>query len=179
MLLVDNCPAHPDIQCSNVKMTFLPPNTTSHLQPCDAGIIQTVKLHYRTCKCLLRHVVAKMDEVNTAAELAKQVDIVDAIWWLSRAWDCVFSDTIIKCFAKFGFDNSLNQDSDTDSVEGLAEPEETNEQFSELLNGTSMEEFVSFDNSTDVCNTHDSNWKEHIIAKARGETNEVESDDLG
>jgi hypothetical protein len=38
LLFVDNCAAHPDVSTSNIKVVFLPPNTTSHLQPCDAGM---------------------------------------------------------------------------------------------------------------------------------------------
>ena len=34
LLFVDNCGAHPDIQLINIRMLFLPPNRTSHLQPC-------------------------------------------------------------------------------------------------------------------------------------------------
>jgi hypothetical protein len=49
LLVMDNCSAHPNIQ--NLKATellFLPPNATSKLQPCDQGIIQNLKVHYRT-----------------------------------------------------------------------------------------------------------------------------------
>ena len=31
LLLVDNCAAHPDVEVSNVKLVFLPLNTTSRL----------------------------------------------------------------------------------------------------------------------------------------------------
>ena len=58
-MFVDNCSAHPDVQLSNMKLVFLPPNTTSRLQPCDAGIIATLKGLYR--KWLLRHILAEMD----------------------------------------------------------------------------------------------------------------------
>ena len=59
LMFVDNCSAHPDMQLSNMKLVFLPPNTTSRLQPCDAGIIATLKGPNR--KCLLRHILAEMD----------------------------------------------------------------------------------------------------------------------
>ena len=85
LLFIDNCTAHPDVVRSNVKLIFLPPNTTSKLQPCDAGIIQNVKTHYR--KQLLRHVLNHMDEASCASELAKKVNILDAIMWLKNAWD--------------------------------------------------------------------------------------------
>ena len=37
LLLIDNCPAHTDgssIGLKNIQVEFLPPNTTSHIQPC-------------------------------------------------------------------------------------------------------------------------------------------------
>ena len=84
LLFVDNCGAHPDTQPSNLKVVFLPPNTTSRLQPCDAGIIANVTSLYR--KRLLRHVLAEMDKANSAADLARRVGVVDAISWLHLAW---------------------------------------------------------------------------------------------
>ena len=42
LLLLDNAPGHPiylDDFCENVKVVFLPPNTTSLIQPMDQGVI--------------------------------------------------------------------------------------------------------------------------------------------
>ncbi|XP_059281701.1 uncharacterized protein LOC132035439 [Lycium ferocissimum] len=49
LLVVDNCPAHPRNMegLQNVQLLFLPPNMTSKIQPCDAGIIRAFKMHYR------------------------------------------------------------------------------------------------------------------------------------
>ena len=45
VLFLDQCPAHSkQVELNNVKLVFLPANTTSHLQPLDAGIIRNVKL---------------------------------------------------------------------------------------------------------------------------------------
>ena len=48
-LLVDNAPSHIDegLELTNVTVVHLPPNTTSHIQPCDAGVIKNFKLKYR------------------------------------------------------------------------------------------------------------------------------------
>ena len=47
-LIVDNCRAHPCLdRLRAIKLVFLPPNTTGVLQPCDQGIIQHLKCHYR------------------------------------------------------------------------------------------------------------------------------------
>ena len=87
LLFIGNCRAHPATELSNIKLVFLPPNTTSRLQPCDAGIIANVKSLYR--KRLLRHVLAQMDEAESATERVKRVNVLGAISWLHSAWAVV------------------------------------------------------------------------------------------
>ncbi|CAB5204236.1 unnamed protein product [Rhizophagus irregularis] len=62
ILLVDNAPAHSlyeTINLTNIKIEFLPPNTTAHdLQPC---IINNFKAQYR--KLLLRNRVKAFDNI--------------------------------------------------------------------------------------------------------------------
>ncbi|XP_037774932.1 tigger transposable element-derived protein 7-like [Penaeus monodon] len=42
-LIIDICPAHPTLfNLTNVQLVFLPPNTTSILQPMDQGVIQSL-----------------------------------------------------------------------------------------------------------------------------------------
>ena len=48
LMFVDNCTAHNNIpHLENIKIHFLPPNTTSTLQPLDQGIIKKFKMMYR------------------------------------------------------------------------------------------------------------------------------------
>src|SRR6266516_5743718 len=49
LLLLDNCPSHGigGLDLPHVDIHFLPPNTTSKIQPMDAGIIVAVKRRYR------------------------------------------------------------------------------------------------------------------------------------
>lgn len=100
LLLVDNCPAHPkDVRLSNVKLEFLPKNTTSVLQPCDQGIIRSFKCHYR--KLLIKHVLLRMQEKGVTASQVP-IDILQAMRWSKRAWEAVTQSTIANCFRKAG-----------------------------------------------------------------------------
>ncbi|GFW99081.1 tigger transposable element-derived protein 1 [Trichonephila clavipes] len=46
LLIVDNAASHPQLEHPNVQLIFLPPNTTSLIQPLDQGIIATFKKYY-------------------------------------------------------------------------------------------------------------------------------------
>ena len=86
---------------SNINVIFLPPNTTSKLQPLDLGTIQNFKVHYR--KLFLCFVISKIDECDTASEVIKSVNILQAIRWVAQAWEAVSKDTLSKCFQESGY----------------------------------------------------------------------------
>ena len=108
ILFIDNCPAHKLVTLSNLKCQFLPANTTSKLQPCDAGIIQNIQLHFRIQ--LLKHVLEliEKDLTSTGPQLVGRIDLLDAILWWVNAWKLVSPDTINKCFKKCGFGKFFN-----------------------------------------------------------------------
>ena len=77
LLLLDNAGCHPvhlQGKYSNIKMVFLPPNTTSKLQPLDLGIICNFKTHYR--RLLLQYVVAKTDTANCASDVISSINVL-------------------------------------------------------------------------------------------------------
>ena len=96
LLLLDNCSAHVSVDdLQNVKLLFLPPNTTSKIQPLDQGIINSFKLNYR--KLLLEHLIDHANEVQSLSEFTKSISVLNAILWIDRAWNLVQRGTIHKC----------------------------------------------------------------------------------
>ena len=46
-LVIDNCPAHPHNEnLKSIKLFFLPPITTSTIQPMDQGVITSLTAKY-------------------------------------------------------------------------------------------------------------------------------------
>ncbi|KAK3752512.1 hypothetical protein RRG08_032802 [Elysia crispata] len=73
-MIVDNCPAHPDIDnLKAVKFVFLPPNTTNILQPCDQGIINSFKRLYRQA-VVQRYLV----HIDTGSPTTLNISVLEA-----------------------------------------------------------------------------------------------------
>ena len=86
VLFLDNATFHPETlqpTLTNIKLLFSPKNTTSRLQPLDAGIIRNFKQKYR--KLLLRYVITRVDEGKTASQICEDVHVLKAISWLQTA----------------------------------------------------------------------------------------------
>ena len=94
ILLLDNCSAHPPnalvSKCKKIKCVFLPPNTTSKIQPCDQGIISAVKRQYR--RRLMQHLL----EVEGAdiPQALKTVTLKLAMELFGYAWDSLSASSI-------------------------------------------------------------------------------------
>lgn len=74
LLILDNAPAHPALEHPNVQLCFLPPNTTSLIQPLDQGIIATFKTFIPMRADKLDH-----NEELTVIDVWKQFSIMDFI----------------------------------------------------------------------------------------------------
>ena len=92
LLLIDNAPSHngiPDL--SQIQVHKLPPNTTSALQPCDAGIIASFKQHYR--KYQLKNLIRQFDSREPL-----KIELSQAIRFTHQAWNDVSQSTIRNCW---------------------------------------------------------------------------------
>ena len=100
---MDNAGCHPEEsgKYSNIKICFLPANTTSKLQPLDLGIIKNFKAYYR--QLLLSYVISEIDDCSTASDVVQSVNILMAIWWVVLAWSEVKESTTRHLFAKTDF----------------------------------------------------------------------------
>ena len=79
-------------------------------------------MHYR--HFLLKYVLSKIDECDTATDVIKSVNTLMAMRWVAKAWTLVTEETIRKCFRKAGILTS-HMDVVTTSLE------EDNDPFSE------------------------------------------------
>lgn len=118
VLFLDNAGSHPhDLHLKNVKQIFLPPNTTSICQPLDQGVIQNFKFHYRSL--ILKHTLSSMGGVDSASELSKSIDVLEALYFIKASWDKVTSSTIKNCFSKAGFKKGEINGSEFDPEDDL------------------------------------------------------------
>ena len=76
-LIIDNCPAHPNVDnLKAIELVFLPPNTTSKTQPMDQGVIRAF---YRT------NVVRRQIKYIDAGKTTPKINILEAICILVRS----------------------------------------------------------------------------------------------
>ena len=193
-LLMDNagCPPEELIsKFSNIKIIFLPANTTSALQPLDLGVIQTFKMYYH--KRFLRYVVSKIDECDLATDVVKSVSVLVALRWVVLAWNEVKSETITKCFRKAGVLNDTLDvvGLDRAGADGSEDPFAAIDQDLELqclIEQTGSEtctpqEFISGDDDLPVCvEMDDENWEETFLdeltaAKPEDASRDMDEDD--
>lgn len=116
LLVMDNAPGHPphlDDLHHDVRVVFMPPNTTALIQPMDQGAISAFKAHY------LRTTFAQaIEAIDSDADLSlrdfwKQYNILQCIKNISTAWECVTKNCMsgiwkkcLKCYANTTFEGS-------------------------------------------------------------------------
>jgi hypothetical protein len=122
LLLMDNFSAHlaavielesmPEgLGLKNTEVLFLPPNTTSKLQPLDQGIIAAFKARY--LRSWIRYM---LEQHESGFDPLQTMTVLKAIQFSIRAWDDVSSTTISKCWGHSKVNlNPLPASADTSS----------------------------------------------------------------
>ncbi|XP_050465078.1 tigger transposable element-derived protein 1-like, partial [Cataglyphis hispanica] len=74
LLIVDNAPGHPCIEHPNIQMVFLPPNTTSLIQPLDQAIGQIKQHTLNSCwKVIWPECVINRNVTENASTLLSEI----------------------------------------------------------------------------------------------------------
>ena len=168
-MIVDNCPPHPKVKgLKAIELTFLPPNTTSHTQPMDQGVIKNLKTHYRK-QVILRQLQA----ADKKEEL--QITILDALRQLRQSWSMVTPTTIANCFRHANFKPA---DNDTVDVSDSDEPDD-NIPLARLAQINNLQEYMDIDSDLPVCEelTDDDLIAEFKMNRNPEETNDDNEDE--
>lgn len=149
LLIVDNCPAHPKVieGLRNVEMFFLPPNTTSKIQPCDAGIIRTLKVYYRR-----RFYSSILEGYEMGAINPEKINVLDAINFLNAAWNIdVKATTVSNCFrhCKIRMDEDMHLEEETGDDEGIQRLEEVISNL-HYRNAMNVEQILNYPNESEA-----------------------------
>jgi transcriptional regulator with XRE-family HTH domain len=179
LLFLDNASCHPkEIHLTNVTLCYFPPNTTSHLQPLDQGIIKATKVLYR--KSLVRHVLARMETCNKATDVSRSVNVFDAVQWLSSAWDLIQSSTIQKCFKKAGFSFSDDEEPDAEEIENgeisAHEAELVDLLIQDGIPEDKAQQYAMLDDSLCTDATEDTEWESSILEEVKARNDSIEDD---
>ena len=78
----------------NLKLFFLPTNTTSTTQPMNHGVIRSLKAKYR--KKTAQKIIRSLEKNN----LLPEVLILKPLQMLASSWNPVSTETIVNCFRK-------------------------------------------------------------------------------
>jgi len=140
LLIIDNALSHiwENLQLPNLEIITLPPNTTSKLQPLDAGIIVAFKCHY------LKHQLSwTLDQLDDGRNPFK-VDQLMAMKWINRTWNSLLPSTFQNCWRHTNLitNNTSSEEILDEIVVFASEYEYAIEQF-KIHNAMSLEDFLN------------------------------------
>jgi hypothetical protein len=177
LLLLDNAPSHAvaSIELTNITVLFFPPNTTSQIQPMDAGIIAAFKKRYRTFQ--IGHA---LDKDAAGEQNIYKVDILKAMKWCTDAWKMLAPVSIRNCWLHTCLLDSHNSVLKGDIVHETesTEPDETLQQQLIQLNlecPLPLDEYLAQDQSDDLIHHM---LSDHEILSFYDGNNESEPEDL-
>ncbi|XP_060771024.1 tigger transposable element-derived protein 1-like isoform X4 [Neoarius graeffei] len=132
LLLLDNAPGHPPHLADfhpDVKVVFLPPNTSPLIQPMDQGSIATFKANYLRTTFSQAMAAIDADPEVSLRDFWKQYNILQCIKNIATAWDAVTEKCMNgiwkNCVKRYvntfaGFDSEKELDVIRDKIVNLA-----------------------------------------------------------
>ena len=141
-LIIDNCPAHPEVEnLEAIELVFLPPNTTSKTQPMDQGVIRSLKAFYRS------NVVKRQIKHIDAGREVPKINILEAMRILVKSWEAVSANTVVNCFKKAG----ISKETQTASINDEDDPfKSLAESIGVLKNRGLVDETFDVDDFVDI-----------------------------
>ena len=142
-LIIDNCPAHPNVNnLKTIELLLLPANKTSKTQPIDQGVI-------------VRRSIKYID----AGRTAPKINILEVMRMLVRfrSWDAVSANTVKICFRKAGISEETQVASinDEDGPFKLLEENINELKSRDLVDGDlTVDDYVNID--LEVCTSETS-----------------------
>ncbi|XP_006004349.1 jerky protein homolog-like isoform X1 [Latimeria chalumnae] len=181
ILLLDNASSHAvtgmqltGMQLTNLKLHFLPPCTTSSIQPLDAGIIRAFKAHYRRQLVQLYVNCAEEGRIQT-------VDLCQALKMIRLAWRNVTASTVKNCWHHTGIlpcDNAVTAtDNDEDDMT-LAEIQQLIHRLDPAAGPNAAAEYVSIDREVETMQELDDDTIVDIVSTSREESCNGAEDDV-
>jgi hypothetical protein len=183
MLITDNAPTHvitgveSEVEhglrvfnLSHIKVEFLPPNITSHVQPLDQGIIASTKAHYR--RQMVEWILDQANKAGNEDKCLKELTpcFYNMLLWLKQSW-CVHatSATIKSCWQKSELLDTAEPVNSSDSAtEALSAAMSALEQVAHVQNFmpddgafVSANEFINL--AGEIENVHDHMSDEQIV----------------
>jgi len=160
-LVTDNFPTHPPPTSppidykgpkppllTNVTLIYLPPGTTSFLQPLDAGIIASFKAAYQR-----RYAQFMVQHFNLYGEAPSKLDILQAIYLIADSWESVTQSTIVHWWKKASITEPTTTQASTVHESEFGDPAEEGGIASPVEQFISIEERECRQAFTDLRNT--------------------------
>ena len=118
LLLLDNAPSHPSSaslqsEDGKIKTLFLPPNTTSVIQPMDQGVLEPLKRRYKR-KLLSLIILENASSDSSVPYLLKKVTMKDVVYWISASWNEASTDSLVKAWKHLLFESTDTPESSED-----------------------------------------------------------------
>ena len=109
------------------------------------------------------HVISRITNDLSASDIAKEVDILQAITWVAAAWNEVTEKTIRNCFAKCGILEQTAENDDAELDGEFAELFKELTEMDEVENDLTADGYIDFEINVSSChppiNSEMVDWK--------------------